>query len=136
MCKHLIFLAKSSDWRHIAQCEHGTIHLSWDRKTLHIQPKNFLRVVRFLEKASLGYEREINDGHNYLRQNKAGYFELWLLGMGLMLSPVDFMILVDIVRLAVQQWQNQSESRLEQLQQKKRTPSHLKQLSGPGFSLN
>jgi hypothetical protein len=103
---------------------------------LHIQPKDYLRVVRFLEQASRGYEGEVNDGHNYLRQSNAGYFEIWLLGMGLLLAPVDFLILVNIVREAARQLQNRSESRLEQLQKKRRLPDQLKRVSGPGFSLN
>jgi len=136
MCNHITFLARSNDWRYVAQCEHGTIHLNWDRKTLHIQLKDYLRLVRFIEKASQEYEGEVNDGYNYLRQNNTGYFELWLFGMGLLLGPRDFQILVSIVREAAGQLQNRAESRPEQLQKKQRVPSQLKRLSGPEFSLN
>jgi hypothetical protein len=132
----LTYLAKSSDWRYIAQCEHGTIHLGWDLKTLRLRPEDFLQVGRFLEKANLGYEGEVNDGYNYLRQNKNGYLELWLHGMGLILSAVDFLMISDIVREGVQQLQNPSRLAPKQPQKNEFVRYQLKPISNSGFSLN
>lgn len=136
MCNHLTFLAQSGDWRYVAQCEHGTLHLTWGRQTLHLQPKDFLRVARFLEQANPGGESELNDGHNSLRSNRAGHFELWLLEMGLKLSPVDFLILVDIVQVATRQLQPPSKSRPQQYRKNRQTLDQLKRHSSPRFSPN
>jgi hypothetical protein len=134
MCNQLTFLAKSNDWRYIAQCEHGIIHLGWDFKTLYLQHRDFLQVARFLEKANLGYEGEVNDG--YLRQNKDGYLELWLRGMGLILSAVDFLMIADIVREGVQRLQDPSRPAPKQPQENELTRYQLKPISNSGFSLN
>jgi hypothetical protein len=68
----------------------------------------------------------VSDGHHYLRQTDIGHFELCLLGMGLLLAPVDFLILVDIVQEAARQVQNRSESRLKQFQQDRYSLDQLK----------
>ena len=52
MCTQFTNLAESNDYRHILQCEHGTIHLSWDLVTVYLTPIEFEHIVQLLERGT------------------------------------------------------------------------------------
>lgn len=108
MCNQLTYLAAEGSYRYVACCEHGTIHLSWERVTLHWHPKDFVQIARFLETAVPHVQQSgsYGDPDHFIHQEPNGYLQVWLAGTGFYLSPGDFESLVQITRVAARNLQS------------------------------
>ncbi|MCK6629240.1 MAG: hypothetical protein L6R45_29195 [Anaerolineae bacterium] len=101
MCTQFTTLAESNDFRHILQCEHGTLHLSWDLVTLYLSASEFEHLLNLLERGTRLVEpAKISEPPCILSYKAQGYFQLWIRNFALNLTPIDFLILVDLVRVA------------------------------------
>lgn len=102
MCIQFTTLAESNSFRHILQCEHGTIHLSWDMVTLYINSSEFEHLADLLERGvHLTETSKITESPCILSYKKEGYYQLWVRNIALNLDPIDFLLLVDLVRVAL-----------------------------------
>ncbi|MCB0191830.1 MAG: hypothetical protein KDJ65_07800 [Anaerolineae bacterium] len=102
MCNIFTTLAVSNDRRLIVQCEHGTVHLTWDTVTMHLSPVLFHEMSELLMECSSTSFTQIRRQRclmNYFENHK--YYQLWFQGVALNLAPVDFIILVDMVTVAL-----------------------------------
>ncbi|MCB0167130.1 MAG: hypothetical protein KDI79_23075 [Anaerolineae bacterium] len=112
MCNHFITLAVSNDRRLILQCEHGTVHLTWDVVTVHLTPAQFYEVGElFTECHSTSFTqvRRQKCLANYIESHN--YYQLWLQGVGINLAPVDFQVLADLVSVALTELQRRPADR-------------------------
>jgi hypothetical protein len=102
MCTQITTLAESNDFRHILKCEHGTVHLSWDLATLYFNLSEFEQIGCLLEQGlRLVEPAKLVESPWMLVYKKEGYYQLWLRNVAINLTPVDFLILVDMVRVAL-----------------------------------
>lgn len=102
MCTQFTTLAESNDFRHILQCEHGTIHLSWDLVTLYLNLSEFEHLANLLERGTcLAESSKITESPCILSYKKEGYYQVWVRNIALNLTPADFLLLVDLVRVAL-----------------------------------
>ncbi|MCB0211838.1 MAG: hypothetical protein KDJ52_21035 [Anaerolineae bacterium] len=111
MCNIFTTLAISTDRRLIVQCEHGTLHLTWDTVTMHLSPALFHELVELLKECSSTSFTQIRRQRclmNYYENHQ--YYQLWFQSIALNLAPVDFMILVDMVTVALAEMQKQPPS--------------------------
>ncbi|HID07536.1 MAG TPA: hypothetical protein EYP10_10385 [Armatimonadetes bacterium] len=102
MRDHFVFLAKRNDQQHVTLCMHNIVHLTWEQKTLHINPKDFKHIARFLKNAAASPDSKGGDTVNYFVRGRDGHTQVWLLGMGLYLAPVDLLLLADLAQTAAQ----------------------------------
>ena len=112
MCNHFTTLAVSNDRRLIMQCEHGTVHLTWDVVTMHLTPAQFYEVSELFSEccsASFIQVRRRKCLVNYIESHN--YYQLWLQGVGVNLAPVDFLVLADLVRVALTELQRRPADR-------------------------
>ncbi|MCQ3978189.1 MAG: hypothetical protein DPW09_32590 [Anaerolineae bacterium] len=108
MCTQFTTLAESNDFRRILQCEHGTIHLAWDLVTLYLNLSEFERLAGLLERGTrLAEPSKITESSCILSYKKEGHYQLWVRNIAINLTPIDFLILVDMVRVAWQAASNQ-----------------------------
>lgn len=102
MCTQFTTLAESNNFRYILQCEHGTIHLSWDLVTLYLNLSEFEHLVGLLERGTrLAEPSKISESSCILSYKKEGYYQLWVRNIAINLTPIDFLILVDLVRVVL-----------------------------------
>ena len=102
MCQHLTPLARSNDFRHIARCEHGTIHLTWDLMTVYLDDDTFTGLVQVLEKgASLTKPGKVHHESCHVFHRELGYYQVWVRNIALNLSPADFLIFTDLAQVAL-----------------------------------
>lgn len=102
MCTQFTTLAESSDFRHILQCEHGTIHLTWDLVTLYLNFDEFDRLAALLEQGTrMNEPSRLTEAPCMLVYKEQGYYQLWIRNLAVNLTPIDFLILVDLVRGAL-----------------------------------
>lgn len=101
---HFTILAQRDSYRYVALCEHGTIHLIWGNVTLRWRPDDFAEVVCLLDKGvDSARGTKIGEGHNCLIHVSQGFFQLVLGSAALFLAPEDFLLLVDMARMALHQ---------------------------------
>jgi hypothetical protein len=102
MCTQFTTLAESNDFRHILQCEHGAIHLSWDLVTLYLNLGEFERLADLLEQGTrLAAPATLAEQPCLLiYKEEHTYYQLWIRNVAVNLTPVDFLILVDMVQVA------------------------------------
>jgi hypothetical protein len=102
MCTQFTTLVESNDFRRILQCEHGTIHLAWDLVTLYLNLNEFERLAGLLERGTrLTEPSKITESSCILSYKKEGYYQLWVRNIAINLTPIDFLILVDMVRVVL-----------------------------------
>lgn len=102
MCTQFTTLVESNDFRHILQCEHGTIHLNWDLVTLYLNLSEFEHLAGLLERGiRLAEPSKITESPCMLVYKEHGYYQLWVRNIAINLTPIDFLILVDVVRAAL-----------------------------------
>jgi hypothetical protein len=103
MCTHFTKLAESNNYRHILQCEHGTIHLTWDLVTVYFNLIEFERLVLLLEQGSRLVEpAKIKESYVVLIYKEQGFYQLWWRNIAINLTPVDFLMLLNMSRVALQ----------------------------------
>ncbi|MCK6629238.1 MAG: hypothetical protein L6R45_29185 [Anaerolineae bacterium] len=107
MCDQLIPLAQSSDYRHVYVCEHGMIHLAWDHSTVYLPAAKLEELVRFVNRGINSTHARLSEGRYHLALTANGYYQLWMGSAGLLLSAVDSLIFVDLLQVALRQWQSQ-----------------------------
>jgi hypothetical protein len=102
MCQKLTPLAQINDYRHIRRCEHGTVHLTWDWVTVHINSTQFAELVDiFKESRKIPESPLLRNGHCRLFHNvEQGYYQFWLGNVAINLSPVDYLIFSDMTHVA------------------------------------
>ncbi len=111
MCTQFTSLAESNDFRHILQCEHGTIHLTWDLVTLYLNWPEFEHMVSLLEQGTrMAEPSKLIEAPCMLVYKKEGVYQLWIRNVAVNLTPLEFLILVDLVRVAFQTAQSPLES--------------------------
>jgi hypothetical protein len=106
MCQLLTTVAQKQDFEYVAYCEHRVIHLGWHYATFHLQPADFLRIVRLLEQsvAAADFTQLWGDQrHCCLVRQQNGCFQLWLGNTVLFLTFSDLPRLIELVRLALPQ---------------------------------
>lgn len=100
---HFTVIARLDERNYIVHCEHGVIYLTWGMSTLRFLPQGFIHVARLLEQGVIGVtNRKICDGEVCLIQDENGGFVLMIKDFGLRLDSTDFLLLVDLVRTALQ----------------------------------
>jgi hypothetical protein len=104
MCRQLTALA-SHDQRHsIARCEHGAIHLFWQRMTLQLPQQDFVRLAQFLAAwHSECCPAAASDQAITLFRDSAGRIQLWIAGVGLYLAPAELTVLNQLAQAAAGQ---------------------------------
>lgn len=101
---HYTILAERDAHHHVAYCKHDVVHLTWGTVTLRFRPQDFARIINLLEQGAMGAgDRKICDGPICLIQNASGNFALIVKNFGLNLEAGDFLMLVDLVRVALLQ---------------------------------
>ena len=100
MCQHLTYLVYDNEYRFIAMCEHGTVHLTWQRGTVHLSSQLLLQLADFLPQAQQTVNREpyCMVGHNVLALDSRGGYQAWLCGVGFYLAEKDLMNLMRMVQ--------------------------------------
>ncbi len=103
MSQQLTIIAKYTDWQWIAQCEHGILHLTWNRITMRLHPVECTRLAIFLE----AWSPDDTDGIAFLRdesfrlmQSPCGRVQFWLYDTGLQLMVPDMLVLRKLVQYA------------------------------------
>lgn len=103
MSQQLTIIAKYTDWQWIAQCEHGILHLTWNRITIRLHPVECTRLAIFLE----AWTPDDTDGIAFLRdesfrlmQSTCGRVQFWLYEIGLQLMVPDMLIFRKLVQYA------------------------------------
>lgn len=100
MCNLVETVVEYDAFRYIAQCEHGTLFLNWYRAKVHASEEEFIALANFIVTAADENKGEARSEFGYLRCDKRGYYQVWLLGMGLYLTADDFLLLVALMRRA------------------------------------
>ena len=102
MCTQITTLARSNDFRYILQCEHKTIHLSWDLVTLYLNLSEFERLVGLLEQGTrLVKPTKLTESRCMVIYREQGFYQVWVRNVGVNLTPVDFRIFLDMARSAL-----------------------------------
>jgi len=98
MCQHLTYLVYDNEYRFIAMCEHGTIHVTWQRGTVHLSSQLLLQLADFLPQAQQTVSREqcCVVGQNVLALDSRGGYQAWFYGVGFYLVERD---LVNLTRM-------------------------------------
>lgn len=103
MCSQFTKLAESNDYRYVLQCEHGTIHLTWDLVTVYFNHIEFERLVFLLEQGTrLVKPAKISKPYMLLIYKEHGFYQLWWRNIAVNLTPVDFLIFLNMSRVALQ----------------------------------
>lgn len=102
MCMVLTVLAHANECRTIAQCEHGTLHVTWDIATVRLRPNDFLALTRFLERHAANDEASANEGWCVVERDARYTRRMWIGQVGLMVSADDFAILVALLGQAAE----------------------------------
>ena len=136
MCTQFTTLAESSDFRHILQCEHGTIHLTWDLVTLYLNSSEFDSLANLLEQGTrMSEPAKLTESPCILVYKERGYYQLWIRNLAINLTPVDFLILVDLVWVALRAAQaNKAPGGADELSQV--LDSTVEASARPSFSVN
>jgi hypothetical protein len=101
MCQRLITLAYDEAGHHIAQCEHGTIHLLWVRASLFLHADMLLPLLSLLQCWHPRQAEAASQGF-VLRRMDNGHTQLWYGCVGLLLRDVDVTTLCSLLWEAVQ----------------------------------
>lgn len=101
MCQYLTFLAINTDYRYIARCEHGCVHLGWDFVTFHLEPDGLIKFSQLLEAESLSPKYFDLDA-TYKQPYDACCFKLNVGNVCLNLPATDVFILLNLVKKAMQ----------------------------------
>lgn len=99
------FLSGCSRTRYVTRCPHGTVHLQWDRATVHFKADELFEVANFLNTAVEQLNGEAGCCGNWyhcLVRDEYGYFQMWLLGVGFHLSSDDFALMLELLATAVE----------------------------------
>ncbi len=99
---HYTILANIDSRRHVSICEHGTVHLTWGMTTFRFRPKDFAYLARILDEKAGMPDGAPCDEPICLSSNAESVVTLRILEFGVFLSPVDFLLLVDMVTNALQ----------------------------------
>lgn len=97
MCQMTV-LARLDYQRCVTCCQHGTIYLHWGRFSVYFDVESFKKLLETLEVAVPDVQRR--DHHT--GQDEAGVIELRLDELALELRPLDFMLLLSVVRSATE----------------------------------
>lgn len=102
MCTQFVPLTKSNDFRYILRCEHGAIYLTWDLVTVYLNLREFEGLARLLDQGTyLAESSKIVEMGCILIYSEQGYYRLWIQNIAISLKPVEFLILADMVRVAL-----------------------------------
>lgn len=109
MCQHLYMLAACNAYRRVAQCEHGTVHFTWDIATLHLGPEDFLTLERLLSQWAESGEQQFSiEGWGQLVCDSRGTARIWAGQAGLAVVADDLLLLRALVREAAAALQHAS----------------------------
>jgi hypothetical protein len=101
MCQSFVILAERGTTRSLAQCEHGTVHLTWDATTLRMRREVLLRLSDLLAQwveqpdQSLTWAKVVQ-----LFVTPEGGCCLWIGHHGIALSHTAALSFVELVREA------------------------------------
>jgi hypothetical protein len=139
MCQHLTILAKYSEHQWIAQCEHGTLHLTWQRTIISLRLSECKRLAVFLD----AWAPESRDGMKLMRddafrlfQDPTGRVQFWLYDTGLQLATHDVPVLRKLVQIAARQAEPQEPRDAAPITDKLETSCELSQMHEGRFSPN
>jgi hypothetical protein len=98
MCYHLTVLSHAGAHRRVAQCEHGSIHLTWDIATIHLQADYFLTLVALFERWIASNDTHMSlDGWGQVTRDANGSARLWVGQAGLALMAGDVAVLRSLI---------------------------------------
>lgn len=102
MCQHVHILVDYSLYRRVAQCEHGTIHLSWDIATIHFGPDDLLTLEMLIERWAESGERMFSlTGWGQIACDAHGAARIWIGQAGIAVTADDLKLFCALVRDAV-----------------------------------
>lgn len=96
MCNSITTLSHSTDHRFIAVCEHGTVHIYWERFTLYLRPEEFRYLSQLLDEVIAGVTYPWSESPEFLEQP----FMIWVDDFALRLQGMDFCYFVDLIEQA------------------------------------
>jgi hypothetical protein len=83
-------LSRDGPDHHIAQCEHGTVHIVWGNLTIRLRPADFVAVAGMAE-----------DAYAKMADDASTGFQLQIRRTQLRFPPEELVSLVELMRLAV-----------------------------------
>ncbi len=108
MCYQMTPIATYDDRHVIAQCEHGTLHLRWERLVLSFHPDELLMIARTLHHYAPENRDTLATPYVTLLWNSADMAQLWLLRYGLYLCPQALDVLMTLIEQTVQALESSS----------------------------
>ena len=139
MCQHITILAKYNEHQWIAQCEHGTLHLTWQRTVISLRLSECKRLAVFLD----AWAPESHDGMQLMSddafrlfQDPTGRVQFWLYDTGLQLAAHDVSVLCKLVQIAARQAEPQERGAAAPITDKLETYCELSQMHEGSFSPN
>ena len=87
MCLIVQPIVARSEYRFVAQCEHGTVFVHWQISCWTLAITDFNNLVAFLETTKNNLETEVKDGAHALKRAYSGV-QLWVVGYYRMLSAI------------------------------------------------
>ncbi len=100
---HYMILISLDAKKYISICEHGTIHLTWGMTTFRFRLQDFAYLSRVLNEKKSCPDDAFCPEPISLSLNAEGGVTLRILQYGLFLSSEEFLKLVDMVKIAMQQ---------------------------------
>jgi hypothetical protein len=97
MCMFMTLLSHANECRMIAQCEHGTLHITWDISTVRLRQDEFLTLARFLKERASGPAPTVSEGWCRLERDAHRTHRLWIGQIGVVVAAEDFAILNTLI---------------------------------------
>lgn len=100
MCNNLELLAKFDEYRFIAICEHGTVHIGWDHFTLYLRPEEFVSLDVSLSQSFFSSARQLETVENPFEDEPICFVSIF--DIMLRLNEASYLVLTDLVHRSVQ----------------------------------
>ncbi len=96
MCLIVRPIATRSEYRFVAQCEHGTVFVHWQISCWTLAIPDFNNLAAFLETSKKNLEAEMKDGAHALKRAHSGV-QLWIGMAALGFSNPDWQEFLDLI---------------------------------------
>ncbi len=96
MCLIVQPIAARSEYRFVAQCEHGTVFVHWQISCWTLSMNDFNNLIGFLETSKTNLETEVKDGAHALKRAHSGV-QLWIGIAALGFSHPDWQEFLDLI---------------------------------------
>ncbi|MEM7331142.1 MAG: hypothetical protein AAF490_03550 [Chloroflexota bacterium] len=107
MCNVLHLLEEIDDYRFVAICEHGTIHISWNRSVIFLGQDEMLSLEACLDEAiAMGGELEPHTSRPF-DDAINGRYVIWIYDFAHRMDIEEFMLFTDLINRASQKIEGQ-----------------------------